>query len=284
MNKIAIVTDTDSSLPPELAAQYGIYLVPINVHFGQECFESGVDIDEIALFERVDREQKLPTTSAPTPGKFLEIYHRAFDDGADEVLCFCVSSEISATYTAALAACEGIPDAPITVVDSRNISMGQGFMALEAAKAVQSGASCEEAIAAAQHVCERTHTYAALATLKYLAMSGRVSRLTAGMANLLDVRPILTMQDGKLDMLEKVRTRRKAWGRIIEHIAQSADGKAIEQLAFIHVNAAEDVQKLEGQLREVVACPETAVVANFTAGLSVHTGAGLVGIIVVTAP
>ena len=141
MNKIAIITDTDASLPLTLAAEYGIYLVPINVHFGEECLESGLEINDAELFERVDREQKLPTTSAPTPGKFIEVYQQAFEDGADEVICFCVSSEVSATYDVAQTAREHLADRPITVVDTRSISMGQGFMALEAAKAARAGAS-----------------------------------------------------------------------------------------------------------------------------------------------
>jgi DegV family protein with EDD domain len=282
MNKIAIITDTDASLPMALAAEYGIYLVPINVHFGEECLESCFEINEVELFERVDREQKMPTTSAPTPGKFIEVYQQAFEDGADEVICFCVSSEVSATYGVAQTAREHLADRPITVVDTRNISMGQGFMVLEAAKAARAGASREAVIEAAKSIHACTYTYAALATLKYLAMSGRVGRMAAGMANLLNIRPILTCRDGKLDLLEKVRTRRKAQQRLVERISQDVDGRELEQLAFIHVNALEETHALESQLCEVVSCPADVIRAKFTAGLSVHTGAGMVGIVAVT--
>ncbi len=282
MNKIAIITDTDASLPMALAAEYGIYLVPINVHFGEECLESCFEINEVELFERIDREQKMPTTSAPTPGKFIEVYQQAFEDGADEVVCFCVSSEVSATYGVAKTARDHLNGRPITVVDTRDISMGQGFMALEAAKAARAGASREAVIEAAESVHARTYTYAALATLKYLAMSGRVGRMAAGMANLLNIRPILTCQDGKLEMLEKVRTRRKAQQRLIERISQDIDGRELEKLAFIHVNALEETYPLESQLCEAVTCPDDVIRADFTAGLSVHTGAGMVGIVAVT--
>jgi len=282
MNKIAIVTDTDASLPLALAAEYGIYLVPINVHFGEECLESGLEINDAELFERVDREQKLPTTSAPTPGKFVEAYQQAFEDGADEVVCFCVSSEVSATYGVAQTARDHLVDRPITVVDTRSISMGQGFMALEAAKAARAGASRETVLAAAESVRDRTHIYAALATLKYLAMSGRVGRIAAGMANVLNIRPILTCQDGKLEMLEKVRTRRKAQQRLVERIVQDTEGRELEQLALIHVTALEETHALESQLREAISCPADVIRAEFTAGLSVHTGAGMVGIVAVT--
>lgn len=282
MNKIAIITDTDASLPLTLAAEYGIYLVPINVHFGEECLESGLEINDAELFERVDREQKLPTTSAPTPGKFIEVYQQAFEDGADEVICFCVSSEVSATYDVAQTAREHLADRPVTVVDTRSISMGQGFMALEAAKAAQAGASREAVLAAAESVRDRTHIYAALATLKYLAMSGRVGRIAAGMADVLNIRPILTCQDGKLEMLEKVRTRRKAQQRLVERIIQDANGRELEQLALIHVTALEETYSLESQLCEAISCPKDVIRAEFTAGLAVHTGAGLVGIVAVS--
>jgi DegV family protein with EDD domain len=122
MSSIAIITDTDASLPAEVAARYGIRQVPITVHFGQETFETGVDIDDARLFERVDREGKLPTTSAPAPGKFAEAYQAAFDAGAETVICFCVSGEVSATYSAAVNARDLLPEHDITVVDSRSFS------------------------------------------------------------------------------------------------------------------------------------------------------------------
>ena len=95
MPSVAVITDTDSSIPERLAAEHNIRLVPIAINFGQESLRSGVDIDERRLFERIDEDGKLPTTAAPSPGAFVEAYQAAFDDGADQVLCICVSSEIS---------------------------------------------------------------------------------------------------------------------------------------------------------------------------------------------
>jgi DegV family protein with EDD domain len=278
MAKIAIVTDTDSSLPPELAARYDIRQAPINIHFGQEEFQSGVNLSEAELFARIDAEKKLPTTSAPTPGQFHAAYQAAFDAGAESILCFCVSSEISATYKVAIAAREMFPDRDIEVVDSRTLSMAQGFMAVAAAEAIPAGATTEAALAEALAVRSRSHLYAALATLKYLAMSGRVGYLAADMAGLLSIKPILTVKEGKLEMLEKVRTRKKAWQRVIELTARALDDKPAARLAIIHANAPEDAQEFLALLRAQVACPEAVVIAEFTAGLSVHAGAGLVGV------
>ncbi len=225
MSTIAIVTDTDASLPDELAARHGIRQVPINVHFGEETLRAGVDIDDGALFARVEREGRLPTTSAPSPGQFAEAYRAALAAGAERVVCFCVSGAVSATYNAAVLACDLVPEGDVTVVDTRNLSMGQGFMVLAAAEAAEAGASVEEIIARAREVGARTHIYGTLSTLKYLVMSGRIGHLAAGMGTLLNVKPILTLRDARLDLLERVRTRRRAWARVIELTAQAAGGR-----------------------------------------------------------
>jgi DegV family protein with EDD domain len=276
MSSIAIVTDSDSSLPLELAEANGIRQVPINIHFGEETFRTEIDITDVALFERVDREKALPTTSAPSPGQFADTFKAALADGADHIICICVSGEVSGTYNAALMAADLMPEGTVTVVDSRTISMGQGFMALEAAEAAREGAGVDEILTRIASIRERSTLYAGLETLKYLAMSGRVGQLAAGMASLLNIKPVLTVQDGKLDMLEKVRTRKKSWARMIQLVA-------VERLAIAHVNALDRARIFDTQLRAVVDCAPETLFVGFTAGLSVHTGPGMIAVVTVAA-
>lgn len=280
MKNISIVTDTDSSLPPTLAAEHGIRQVPILIHFGEEVFETGKDINDRELFERVDREGKLPTTAAPSPGKFAEVFRRAFEeDGAEEVVCFCISRAMSATIESAQTAARDLmPGKNITVVDTETLSMGQGFMVLAAAEAAKKGASVDEIIQTAEEVRARSHLYGALATLKYLSMSGRVSHLAAGMASMMDIKPILSVQNGKLDMLEKVRTRKKAWERIIDLAREEAMHKGIDRMAVLHVNAPEEADRFTELLKNQLDCPSEVITGELTPGLSVHTGAGLVAL------
>lgn len=282
MPKIAVITDTDASLPLELARKHAIAQVPIIIQFGEKSFRAVYDIDDAETFRRIDQDGKLPTTAAPSPGQFVEAYRAAFEAGAEAVLCFTVSSEVSATFAAARDAAGMLPDRTIRVVDTRSLTMGQGWMVLAAAEAIADGASLEAAIVTAQEVGKRTHLYAALATLKYLAMSGRVGQVTAGIANVLNVKPIVAIRDGRLDLLERVRTQTKAWDRAIERTVEAAGGKPVERMSIVHVNAPEAARQFETRLRASLACPAEITHAELTPGLSVHSGSGMVGVVIVS--
>ncbi len=275
---IAIISDSDTSLPKSSLDEFGIRQASITIHFGEEILKANLEINDEQLIQRVKQEGKLPTTAAPSPGDFAEIYQEAFDGGADEIICLTVSGEVSATYQAALAAKELHPGKEITVVDTKSISMGQGFMVLKAAEMARDGKSRMEILAAVEDVRDRTHLFAALDTLKYMAMSGRVGNLTAEMANVFNIKPILTIKDGKLDLLEKARTRKKAWSRVFELAVSGLGSGEIENIFIFHVAAEQEAREFEKLLRETIPCPEVIPLAEFTPGLSVHAGAGMVGI------
>ena len=283
MPPIAIITDTDSSLPIDLAKKYNIVQVPIIVQFGEDSYRDVYDIDNPVVFGRIDKEGKFPTTAAPSPGQFAEAFKSAFAAGARSVLCFNVSSEVSATYISARNAAEMFPGKDIRVIDTRNMCLGQGFMALAAAEAVAGGASEGEALAAAESTGQRSHLFASLATLKYLAMSGRVGHLAAGIAGLMNVKPILTVMDGKLQLLERVRTQSKSWARTVEVAVEANAGCKIERMIIIHVNALEAAKRFEKQVQAAMAYREEIMYAEMNPGLSIHSGSGLVGVVFVTA-
>lgn len=281
MTKIAVITDTDSSLPQEMASAYNILQVPISIHLDDY---SGDDhsIDNAALFQMIDKAGKIPTTAAPTPGIFIEYFKKVLKkEKPDTLVYFAISSEMSATIKSAQVAADDLKDHDIRVIDTGMLSMAQGYMVLAAAEAARKGASVDEVIAAAEDVRGRTVLYGALSTLKYLSMSGRVSHVAAGMAGMLNIKPILSVQNGKLDMLEKVRTRKKSWLRMVDLVKKDIGAGAVERISILHVNDAEAAGKFEAMLRDEVECPKSMPLVDINPGLSVHTGAGLVGVCMV---
>ncbi len=281
MQDITIITDTDSSIPFELATRYNIYQVPMTINFGEDSYEAVYAVNDADTFRRIDSEGKLPTTAAPSPGKFISAYKNAFDAGCQKIICLCVSSEVSATFSAAQSARDSFPQQEIHVIDSRSLSMGLGYMVLAASEAASQGASVSEIISIIDATREKTHLFAALSTLKYLAMGGRVSNLAASMASMLNVKPILTIRDGKLDLLERVRTQKKAWERVIELSAITTGEKQIEKMCILHVNAPEMASKFKHELQNRMHCPSEIPLVEVTPGLSVHSGSGMVGTVFV---
>ncbi|MDK2981173.1 MAG: hypothetical protein PWQ55_1520 [Chloroflexota bacterium] len=283
MPKISVITDTDSSLPAEMAAAHHVLQVPISIHLDDDLSGTDLTIDNAALFKKVDEVGKLPTTAAPSPAQFVEYFQRVFaEEQADTLVYFSISSEMSATIRSAEIAAQELPERDIRVIDSQTLSMAQGYMVLAAAEAVRNGASLEAVIQAAEQTRGRVYLYGALSTLKYLTMSGRVSHIAAGMAGMLNIKPILSVQNGKLAMLEKVRTRSKSWARMIELVRADIGTHAIQQACILHVNDAGSAQTFAAMLRDSLACPVELPLVEVNPGLSVHTGAGLVGVCLMT--
>ncbi len=277
MSKTKVITDSDCSLSLEVASQYNIDIVPITIQFGEESFATNIDIDDKLLFEKIDATGKLPTTAAPSPGAFVQAFTKAFAEGADSIICVCVSSKASRTFESATLAAAEFPGKKISVIDSLYMSLGQGFVALAVAEALQKGASDEEAIKIGTDMIPHLATFASFNTLKYLVMGGRVSKFSAGMAGALDIRPLLTMKDGSLQVLEKVRTRKAAMERLVNLIVESAKGKKIERIGIFHICNEPDAIVLQQLLRERLDLPKDMLFVEFTPGLSVHAGAGMIG-------
>lgn len=276
MKKITLITDTNSSLPIEIIEKHQIIQVPINIQFDNETYITGETIDDAKLFSLIDERKVIPTTAAPSPSAFEMAYQTAVDKGADQILCICCSGEVSATFQSALMAKENFSDTEISVVDSRGLSLAEGFQVLAAADAIEAGKDMLEILKMIDYVRDRTIVYGALPTLKYLAMGGRMGKLAAGLGNTLEIKPILTLREGKLDLLEKVRTWRKSKQRLVNLAITNARGTSVERVGLVHVNNVEGVLALYEDLKEALEITLDPIIAEFTPGLSVHTGSGVI--------
>ena len=281
MKNIAIITDTDSSLPIDLTARYEIRQVPINLHIDGETYETGVDIDDHLLFEKLEKFNKYPTTSAPSPEAFAKAFRASISEGAQSIICICVSCKVSASFDSAVLASQMFKH-DIVVVDSQNLSMGQGFMVLTAAESVLNGATKEEVLQHLANVGKRIHTFALLPSLKYIALSGRLNKFSANLADTLDIKPILTVQDGKLEIVSRQRTSKKAIDKMLELVNLSCDGKTIKRAAIIHANNPEGAHNLQEKVNSIAPDVNQYIIAEFTPGLSIHTGPGTIGLSILT--
>lgn len=277
MKHIAIITDTDSCLPAELAKQHNITQVPIDLHIDGKKYTTGVDIDDQLLFEKVETAKEHPTTSAPSPAAFEAAFKQAIADGAEAIICICVSAQMSATYNSALLAAE-LFEQDITVVDSDNLSMGQGFIVLLAAEAVAGGASKAEVLELIADVSKRTLTYAVLGSLKYVALSGRLSKVSAGVADTFNIKPILTVQNGKLEMVGRQRTKKRAMEKMLTMLSAAKNGNKVERVAIIHTTELDAARQLQQDVAAALDYEQSFIISDFTPGLSVHTGPGVLGV------
>lgn len=283
MPKTIVVTDTNSSLSKSTCDALGIIQVPIHIMFGDQTYLTGEEIGDEKLFKMIDEQQTLPTTAAPSPNAFEKAFQQAFDRGADQVVCICCSSKVSATYDAAKMAAKEFPGKAIAVIDSLQLTLAEGFQVLRAAELAEEGAELDEIVETIEALKPRLHVYGALPTLKYLAMGGRMGKMAAGLADTLNIKPILTSKEGKLELLEKVRTWRKARNRLVQLAVEAAERTTIEQIGMFHVNNVNGTLELYGDLAKALPVPEEYLLEEFTPGLSVHAGSGVIGYVLVMA-
>jgi DegV family protein with EDD domain len=282
MSRIALVTDSTAMLPAAQAADRGITVVPLQVIVGANAYAEGVDPE--ATPETIAEALRAYTpvsTSRPTPSAFLETYERLADDGAEAVLSVHLSSELSGTYESAqLAAREA--SVPVRAIDTRQLGMATGYAVLAAADVVDAGGSYEEAAGAALARASRTTSLFYVDTLEYLRRGGRIGTAAALLGSALAVKPLLTLEDGRITTREKVRTAGRAVARLEELAADAADGLPVD-VAVAHLaapdRAATLAERLRGRLadnlegRDVFAGEVGAV-------LGAHVGPGMVAVVV----
>ncbi|MFI7240730.1 DegV family protein [Streptomyces qinglanensis] len=271
---LAIVTDSTAYLPPEALSRHGIEAVPLTVVLGDRALEEGTEISARSLATAL-RERRPVTTSRPSPETFARTYRAAAEAGAAGVVSLHLSAEFSGTYDAAVLAAAQAP-VPVRVVDTGVVAMALGFCALAAAEAAEAGASLDEAVAAAEKRAEGISAVFYVDTLDYLRRGGRIGAAQALLGSALAVKPLLEVADGRIGMLEKVRTASKAIARLEEIVVERA-GDARVDVAVHHLAAAERAEQLAERFRARVPGLRELHVSEVGAVIGAHTGPGLLG-------
>lgn len=275
---VRIVTDSTCDLPTAITEQFGINVVPLYINIGKESFLDGIDISREQFYRSLPGYAEHPTTAVPSPQKFRAIYDNLADQGADEVLSIHISSSLSAVVDVASVAAKETTSVPVTVFDSQQLSLGTGFMVETAAKLAAAGATVKEILAQLNEQVKRSHVFAALDTLEFLRRSGRMNGFMANLGSLLQIKPILTMHQGKPGT-EKVRTRDRAMKRLFEMLTEIG---AIERIAIVHANALERVAELRSLIESMLPGKEVIAV-DITPVIGAHIGPGAFGFAVVAA-
>jgi len=276
VGRVAIVTDSASDLEPGVAAQLGIVVVPLIVSFGAESYRAGVELTSEAFWERmVAPDAPFPTTAASSPGVFKEAFEAAFADGAEAVVCVSVGSTLSGTFKSAQVARELLPEREIHLVDSRSASMGQGLLTIIAADLASAGVPADGIARTIEGRLDDADVVICLDTIEYLRKGGRISGAQAAVGSLLGVKPIISIKDGLVDTVDRVRTRSKARERALEFIL----AQPVERIAVLHT-VSPDVEAFRDEMiRRAPGGVDPSKVSISLVGPSVgpHLGPGAVG-------
>ena len=276
---VRIVTDSTADLPPELAQELGITVIPLQVIFGEQAFRDGVDLTSEEFFRRLQESTDLPTTSQPSVGEFQHVYEELAAE-TDQILSIHLSSGFSGTVeTARRAALALAGRCQIEVIDSRAVSMSIGFAAIAAARAAREGGGLETCAEAARAVLRRQRLTVVLDTLEYLRRGGRIGRAQAFLGGILRLKPILTIRDGEAYPLARVRTHRKA---LEELLRISLEHGRVVEAAVMHASNPEDANLLAEELGR--RCPGIPIqIVAIGPVIGVHGGPRVIGLVVVIA-
>ena len=268
---IKIVTDSTCDLPIEVIQQYDITVIPCYVNMNGKSYLDGIELSRVSFFEQLPSANPLPTTSAPGIGSFINTYKKLADQGATGIISIHISKTLSNIVNIAKIASEGFDTIPVTVIDSGQLSMGLGLLALTGAKKARTGGTMDEVVSFIEQKIPLTNSFAKLDTLDYLKKGGRLSDFQHSIVSLLDMKPITKMSNGESG-LELVRTRKKAHQRFLE-IAKNL-GPA-EMVGIIHANVPELASQVRVELKQI--WPDIEPMISFvTPAIGAHVGPGTV--------
>jgi len=281
VSKVAIVTDSTASAPPELLSNYDITIVPLLIAVGDKTFRDGVDITAAEVYRLMRQENGLPKTSAPSPAVFLESY-RTLSERADSILCITLTSRYSMAFESAVQAREmareELPDTAIEVIDSRTSAGALGLIVLEAASVASQGADLSHVAQAARAMIPRVNLLAVMDTLRYLARGGRIGRAAAWAGSLFNIKPILetSTTTGYTEPVERPRTKPQAVRRLLELMEERVGDSPIRAIVH-HADAPREGEELRAQVASRFNCTDLYL-TEFTPLMGAHTGPGLLGV------
>jgi DegV family protein with EDD domain len=279
MSNIRIVTDSTADLPAEVYQQYGIEIVSLKVHFGDEVYEDK-DMDPDFFYQKLVQSVKLPTTSQPSPVDFLEVYKRLNETPGTSIISIHLSSAMSGTYQSAMLAKSMLEEkADIAIIDGKSASYGTGMLVKAAAMAAASGKSKDEIVEFVTKLRQETKLYFLVDTLEYLHKGGRIAKASAVFGSLLNIKPILGIDDdGEVYAVDRVRGQKRAMNRIVELLKQHYGDKEV------NVNIAyADKKEICDELGELVKQGlnvKTYSISRIGSVIGTHAGTGATGVFV----
>ena len=268
---VRIVTDSVADLPPEVAQELGITVIPLNVRFSTEVYRDGIDITAEQFYEKLRYSGIMPVTSVPSPGTFAEAYDKLAEE-TDEILAIILTAKLSGTYEVALQSIGLMKKkCRVEVIDSQLAVMAQGFVVIKAAKAAQAGANLDEVVEVARKTIPRADILATFDTLEYLRRGGRIGRAQAFLGSMLRINPLITLKDGVVEPAGRTRSRTQAIERLYNFAMSCSyiEEMAVEDTACPN-EAKALVERLSGKFPR-----ERIYRSKMTPAIGTHTGPGL---------
>jgi DegV family protein with EDD domain len=274
--KVAIVTDGACSLTPAQGEQLGVHVAPVYVNFDNKTYQAGVDLETSEFYRLMHASKKLPTTAQPTAADFINLYTRLADE-ADEIVTVVISHHMSATLQSAEMAKEQFTKVPVHIIDSESVSLGLGMMAIAAARLAAQGQDAQAVIQRVERIKQKINVIFTVDTLEYLHKGGRIGGATAFLGSALSIKPILYIKDGRIEPLEKQRTRKRSVARLLK-IMEEKVGSDEVHVAILHGNIPDEAHELEQQIRGRFNCVEL-VTSEMGPVIGVHAGPGTLGLV-----
>lgn len=276
MAKVAVVTDSSPYIPDAIIQENGIHVVPLTVIWGDENFYDGVDITPVQFYQRLESAKVMPSTSQPSVADFEVLFRSLHQQGYD-ILAVLLSEDLSGTISSATQAKKMLPEANIEIVNSKTLAMALGFQVLAAARAANQGASLQDCKRLALEARDKAGVIFVLDTLEFLHRGGRIGGAKRFVGTLLNVKPVLAIEDGLVVPLDSVRTQKKALERIVDLIEERTQGHKNIRLATLHANNPETARAVMAQAVERIPVVEE-VFSEVSPVIGTHAGPGAVGL------